>query len=85
MDTVVKAAVRKTEQALGHANGRPQVQGIRQARQQERDTERQANAWQLQEISGSQAIPPETSGYVAPPNPLEQLRQVRKEKLSHEA
>lgn len=83
MDTVVKAAVRKTEQALGQAT-HPQVQGIRQARQQERETARQANAWQLQATSDSAVVPSDTVGYVAPPNPLEQLRQVRKEKLSHE-
>jgi hypothetical protein len=62
---------------------RSRIMGIRANRKQERDLERQANAWELGPDPKSLPASNQSlvTGYVPPPQPIDKLRRIRERML----
>jgi hypothetical protein len=90
IEQIVSPAKKEAKEARGGQSKRSRLQGIQENRKREREMERQRGAWQLaqEEKSIQQVNPPEgterRTAYVPPPQPTDELRRLRQEKLTHE-
>lgn len=96
VEQVVAEAKEQTETALTGQSKRSRIQGIRENRKLERESERETGAWQLgvEEIShqSGQVIPmpsatqpgEDDDSYVAPPKQIDKLRKLREKNWNNE-
>ncbi|MBN3879590.1 MULTISPECIES: Mu transposase C-terminal domain-containing protein [unclassified Nostoc] len=95
VNSIVAEAKQQTEEALTGQSKRSRTKNIRENRKSERENERETGAWELGVTKDAQdpaqvillPIPSDTlseednEGYVAPPKPINKLRQLRERKL----
>lgn len=91
-ESVVESATDKTKEQKVHMSDRARVSGVRGNRQEEKDLEREADGWDLEEEKSAESssqratrrreakdeAPP---GYVPPAQPMDKLRQAREGRI----